>query len=265
MTAPDNLKESNLGLLAYAKPGEGLTMLREQILGPERFDLAFRTYISRWAYKHPTPDDFFRTMENVSGENLGWFWRGWFLNKWGFDQAISKVMYTKNDAAKGAIITIDNLDKMPMPVIMDIKLKNGQVTRIKLPVEIWERNTSWTFKHASTSEIESITIDPDHVFPDQNPANNIWTAGKSELTKDVILDKYLGTFSGKEIPLKITFADEDGTLMAQATGQQSFPLEHLGKDKFGFTEAGIEVQFNENKSEFTLMQGGMNFLFTRDK
>lgn len=74
-TAPDGLKEVNLGILAYAKPGSGLTMLREQILGKERFDKAFRTYVARWAFKHPTPDDFFRTIENVSGEDLNWFWR----------------------------------------------------------------------------------------------------------------------------------------------------------------------------------------------
>jgi hypothetical protein len=65
-TSPDNLKESNLGVLAYYKPSMGLVLLREQILGPERFDEAFTAYINRWAYKHPTPDDFFRTMENVA-------------------------------------------------------------------------------------------------------------------------------------------------------------------------------------------------------
>jgi aminopeptidase N len=56
-------------------PSSGLVILREQVLGPERFDLAFRTYVERWAFKHPTPDDFFRTMENVAGEDLSWFWR----------------------------------------------------------------------------------------------------------------------------------------------------------------------------------------------
>ncbi len=67
MSSPDNMKEANIGLLCYAKPSSGLVMLREQVLGPERFDLALRTYIERWAYKHPQPDDFFRTIENVAG------------------------------------------------------------------------------------------------------------------------------------------------------------------------------------------------------
>ncbi len=174
LSQPANLKERNTGTLLYAKPGAGLTMLREQILGPERFDFAFRTYIQRWAYKHPTPDDFFRTMENAGGESLQWFWRGWFLNNWQLDVAVRDVKYLNDDPTKGAIITIDNLQKMVMPVILEIKTVSGKVDRVKLPVEIWERNTSFSFKYPSTEAIQSVTYDPDKVFPDINPDNNVW-------------------------------------------------------------------------------------------
>ncbi|MGN6639156.1 MAG: M1 family metallopeptidase [Mucilaginibacter sp.] len=175
LSQPANLKERNTGILLYAKPGAGLTMLREQILGPERFDFAFRTYINRWAYKHPTPDDFFRTMENAGGESLQWFWRGWFLNNWQLDVAVSDVKYEDNDPSKGAIITIDNLQKMAMPVTLEIKTVSGKTDRVKLPVEIWERNSTWSFKYPSTEAIQSVTYDPDNVFPDINPDNNTWT------------------------------------------------------------------------------------------
>jgi len=175
MSQPANLKERNTGTLLYAKPSAGLVLLREQILGPERFDFAFKTYINRWAFKHPTPDDFFRTIENASGESLQWFWRGWFLNDWRLDVAVSDVKYIDNDASKGALITIDNLGKMAMPVILEIKTKSGKTDRMKLPVEVWERNASWTFKYPSTEEIESVTYDPDKVLPDYNPDNNVWT------------------------------------------------------------------------------------------
>ncbi|WP_439694677.1 M1 family metallopeptidase [Mucilaginibacter sp. AW1-7] len=175
LSQPANLKEKNTGILLYFKPGVGLTLLREQILGPERFDFAFQTYIKRWAFKHPTPDDFFRTMENASGESLQWFWRGWFLNNWRLDVAVSDVKYVDNDATKGAMITIDNLGKLAMPVTLEIKTKSGKVDRLKLPVEVWERNATWTFKYPSTEEIESVTYDPDKVLPDYNPDNNVWT------------------------------------------------------------------------------------------
>ena len=176
LSNPDNMKESNVGTLLYSKPSAGLVMLREQILGPERFDFAFKTYIRRWAYKHPTPDDFFRTIENASGENLQWFWRGWFANNWRLDVGIRGVKYIGNDPSKGAVITIDNLEKMAMPVILEVKTKSGKTSRVNLPAEIWERNTSWSFIYPSTEEIVSVVYDPDKVLPDYNPSNNVWTS-----------------------------------------------------------------------------------------
>jgi hypothetical protein len=265
LTAPDCLKEDNLGTLAYYKPASGLIMLREQILGASRFDEAMKTYVARWAFKHPTPDDFFRTIENVSGEDLNWFWRSWFVNNWRFDQAINNVKYIKNDPKLGAVITIANLEKMPLPVILEYKYKSGQKKRIQLPVEIWQRNTVWSFKLASTEAIDSITLDPDHVFPDVNTQNNSWTATNGQLEEDVILDGYLGKFASTQIPLKIDFIEENGVLVALATGQPQLPLEVIGKDKFAFQQAGLIIQFNKSKEEFTLAVNGQEFLFKREK
>jgi hypothetical protein len=178
MSSPDNMKEVNIGTLGYSKPGIGLVILREQVLGKERFDLAFRTYVERWAYKHPAPDDFFRTMENVAGEDLSWFWRGWFVNNWRLDQGINSVKYVDNNPKLGVLITIENFEKMVMPVILDIETKSGKVSRIKLPAEIWQKNVDWTFKYNSTEEIQSVVLDPDHVFPDCNESNNSWKSGR---------------------------------------------------------------------------------------
>ena len=77
VTPPDRIRREALGWLAYRKPGKGLLLLRDVVLGPERFDAAFMAYIRRWAYKHPQPADFMRTIEDVSGEDLAWFWREW--------------------------------------------------------------------------------------------------------------------------------------------------------------------------------------------
>ncbi len=176
MSAPQNMQARNIGMLAYLKPGFGLALLRNEILGPERFDRAFKAYIEYWAYKHPTPEDFFRTIENVAGENLNWFWRGWFKYNWRFDQAVTSVTYQDNDPSKGVLITIDNLEKLPMPVVVDITTKSGDTHRVKLPVEIWERNVSWTFRFPSTEEIATVQLDPDKVYPDHNPSNNRWEA-----------------------------------------------------------------------------------------
>ncbi|OAQ38675.1 peptidase M1 [Pedobacter psychrophilus] len=176
MVSPDNMKESHIGVLCYFKPGTGLTILREQILGPERFDRAFKTYIDRWAFKHPTPNDFFRTIENVAGENLNWFWRGWFANNWKADISVNDVKYIKDDAKNGVFITIGCNEKMPLPISLEIKLASGKTEMIKLPVEIWERNKTWTFQYPSTEKIASVTFDPEHALPDTNSANDVWTS-----------------------------------------------------------------------------------------
>src|ERR1700722_958065 len=138
LTIPDVLLASNLGTAAYSKPAMALNLLRKYVLGEKRFDYAFRTYIRRWAFKHPTPWDFFRCMENAGGEDLGWFWRGWILHNWKLDQGIKDVKYAENDPAKGAIITLENLEEMVMPVVLAIQQENGKVDTLILPVEIWQ-------------------------------------------------------------------------------------------------------------------------------
>lgn len=172
MVGPDNMKERSIGALAYFKPGTGLEVLREAILGPEKFDKAFRTYIDRWAFKHPTPWDFFHTMENVSGEELNWFWRGWFFNKWKIDQAVKNVQYVNGDFKNGVQITVENIGQLPMPTTVQIRFKDGTAQTVKIPVEVWKRNTEWTFKVDSKKEINEVKLDPASVVPDVNLENN---------------------------------------------------------------------------------------------
>lgn len=172
MTAPDVTQQDNLGIVAYEKPSMMLSALRNVVLGPERFDLAFREYIRRWAFKHPTPWDFFHTMENVAGEDLSWFWRGWVLNNWQLDQSVKGVAYIDDDVKKGAEITIENLGQMVMPVPVFIKESNGKVHRLTLPVEIWQRGSEWTFAVPTTSKITEVVLDPEKKLPDVHRNNN---------------------------------------------------------------------------------------------
>src|ERR671915_129165 len=97
MTPPDHLPSEFVGPAAYDKPALALRLLREAVVGPERFDPAFREYFRRWAYKHPTPADFFRTIEDGVGEDLSWFWRAWFYTTERLDQAVDSV--TVGDSA----------------------------------------------------------------------------------------------------------------------------------------------------------------------
>ncbi|MBD0278531.1 MAG: M1 family metallopeptidase [Flavisolibacter sp.] len=172
MTAPDVIQQENLGIAAYEKPAMMLNALRDVVLGPQRFDAAFREYIHRWAFKHPTPWDFFHTMENVSGEDLSWFWRAWVFNNWKLDQGVRGVAYLNNKPENGAAITIQNLDKMVMPVPVLVKESNGKEHRMTLPVEVWQRGPEWTFTVPSTSTITDVILDPENKLPDANRKNN---------------------------------------------------------------------------------------------
>ncbi|MBK7739790.1 MAG: M1 family metallopeptidase [Saprospiraceae bacterium] len=95
MTNSDNIV--SFGPNAYAKPATGLNILRETIMGRELFDHAFRNYCRKWAFKHPTPADFFRSMEDASGEDLDWFWRGWFYSTDACDISLDTVKYAVAD------------------------------------------------------------------------------------------------------------------------------------------------------------------------
>lgn len=172
---PDGMKERNIGNLLYLKPGIALGLLRDQVLGADRFDYAFKKYIRDWSYRHPTPWDFFRSIENSAGEDLAWFWRGVILNSYALDQAVSKVEYVNGDVKQGALITVENREPLAMPLLVEYTTANGKTARIKLPVEIWQNNSSWTFKVSTNEELRKVEIDPEHVFPDSNGANNVWS------------------------------------------------------------------------------------------
>jgi hypothetical protein len=175
-STPDALREANIGNALYRKPGYGLELLRNEILGPDRFDYAFREYIKRWAYKHPTPWDFFRTMDNASGENLAWFWKSWFVENYLFNQAIINVKYENNSVAEGAVVTIANLEQMALPVNISYETKSGKKGIVKLPVEIWNNTVTWKVKLPTTEELKKVVLDADKVFPDIDFSNNTWTS-----------------------------------------------------------------------------------------
>lgn len=174
---PDGMRERNIGLALYAKPGYALTILRNNIVGEKRFDYAFRKYTADWAFKHPTPWDFFRSMENSLGEDLGWFWKGMFLENYKLDQAVVKVENFQGNPAKGSIVTVQNLDQMAMPVVLEYTTKSGQKGRKILPVEVWQNTAELKVLLPTKEEVTSVVIDPDSIFPDFDATNNEWKAG----------------------------------------------------------------------------------------
>ena len=263
-TQPDNMRERNIGLLLYYKPGAGMTLLREQILGEEKFDKALKEYINRWAYKHPSPEDFFRTMENVSGEELSWFWRGWFLNKWGIDQAVKSVKYVNNNYQDGAIIKIENIGQLPMPTTVLVKFKDGTNQEVKIPIEVWKKTAEWSFKVNSSKEIESVTVDPYGNYPDLDLLNNTFKmdAEKKELGR-IDINAFTGTFTNSSMGFDVVIKVEDSHLVVAVAGQQAFPITYVDINKFSFEEAEIDVTYSEDLNKIIIGQAGQEFEFIK--
>lgn len=170
----DVIQQPNLGVAAYYKPGLMLYVLRNEVLGKERFDRAIKEYVRRWAFKHPTPWDFFHTIENVAGEDLNWFWRSWALNTWKFDVAVKEVAPLKSSGKTGVNITLQLLEKMPMPLTVKVTDVNGDVQMVQLPVEVWQRGDTWTFPVQTKAEVKEVVVDPELRLPDINNNNNSW-------------------------------------------------------------------------------------------
>jgi len=190
---------------AYQKPALMMKLLREEVLGPEAFDRAFREYTRRWSFRHPQPADFFRTMENLSGRNLDWFWRGWIYTTARLDQAVDSVLAAapapgRTDApARGrpeatpagapslrradgsqpvggqVRIVLANRREMVMPAELKLYFDDGSSETRRLPVEIWLVGS----RHALTVDtgprrLVALELDPRHVYPDVDQRNNRW-------------------------------------------------------------------------------------------
>jgi len=157
--------------VTYFKSALGLVLLREQILGPQRFDAAFRRFIAAWAFKHPKPADFFRAMESESGEDLSWWWRGWYANNWQMDLAVDTISTAKDGTP---LVRVVSRDKLVMPVTLRMTYADGRTSDVALPAETWIRQAA-TDVAVPRGTVVRAELDPDHKLPDRDRSNNVAT------------------------------------------------------------------------------------------
>jgi hypothetical protein len=175
---PDRINPNLLGYSAYVKPSVGLQLLRQEILGPVAFDDAFQTYVRRWAYKHPTPADFFRTMEDASGRRLDWFWREWFVENERFDQAVESVDTRQAGDTLQVRVVYGNHLRGVLPIRARFTFTDGTTQDFNYPAEVWSTNTSrYAREYAFVAKkLAKLELDPDHRLVDIERNNNVWTA-----------------------------------------------------------------------------------------
>ncbi|MEI6814823.1 MAG: M1 family metallopeptidase [bacterium] len=175
---PDRIDPNLLGFQAYVKPSVGLQLLRQEILGPEAFDDAFRAYTKRWAFKHPTPADFFRTMEDVGGRRLDWFFREWFIENPHFDQGVDDVSQRSKGDTTQVTVVYGNHARGVLPIRARFTFSDGTTKEYDYPAEVWSTNTlRYARQYNFTGKkLVKVELDPDHRLVDTDRSNNVWTA-----------------------------------------------------------------------------------------
>jgi hypothetical protein len=170
MTRPDHIDARALGAVGYRQPGAVLLALRDHVIGAATFDRAFREYIRRWAYKHPTPADFFRTIENVSGQDLAWFWRSFFYESDVLDIGIDSV--TTHEGR--AVIALHKMTTIPFPVTLRLALSDGSTQDVAFPVDIWALGDHYDAVVVVHAQVTGARLWPDGFVPDWNASNDTW-------------------------------------------------------------------------------------------
>ncbi|MDD2792696.1 MAG: M1 family metallopeptidase [Sediminibacterium sp.] len=208
---------------AYSKPATGLNILRETIMGRELFDYAFREYARRWAFKHPTPADLFRTMEDASAEDLDWFWRGWFYGIEPCDIAIDTVKYAVMDTNPSDAVGADGAGRTPMMRGLDKPLFSGanafdDISKIRnrndknilflTDVDTTLRDFYWRYTRGMEPYDSTVK------YPAPSFAGSMAAATPEERAKYANTNLYEITFANKGglvMPLIVEFTFEDGT------------------------------------------------------
>ena len=158
-------------VMYYDKTAQVLAALRA-IVGEDAFHRAYRAFGRRWVGRHPYPDDFFNTFDDVTGRDLSWFWETWFFEPWSLDQAIASVRADGDSVA----ITITDQGLAPMPVRLAITRAGGVVQRVDVPVDVWLRGARrWVVRVPRAPAVERVEIDPEGAFPDLDRGNQVWT------------------------------------------------------------------------------------------
>lgn len=159
------------GTASYPKSATMLVTLRH-LLGEEVFARAYQSFIADWAFKHPSPWDFFNTFEREAGVDLDWFWRTWYYETWALDQAVAEV----RDDSGETVITVEDQGWAFMPTRVSVELETGEILEREIPVSHWltGATTGEIRIPASMGRVVRVDIDPDAEFPDLDRKDNTW-------------------------------------------------------------------------------------------
>jgi Peptidase family M1 domain len=169
ITPSNNLNGVGLGNNEYGKPALGYLAVKD-LLGDEAFKKALQEYMKRWHSKHPTPWDFFYSINDASGKDLNWFWHNWFFTNGYIDLAIEKVEKQR----KGYAVNLKNIGGFFAPVDVKIEYEDGTKETIHLTPEAWHKNPNATIVPIATKKTAKMMTLDGGIFMDADMSNNVW-------------------------------------------------------------------------------------------
>ncbi len=210
MTNSENI--ARFGPNAYAKPATGLNILRETVVGRELFDYAFKEYARRWAFKHPTPADLFRTMNDATGENLDWFWRGWFYSTDACDISLDSVKYARADTEAALPNGRSVTRRIEKPLVNDFedisKVRNREDKKIQFYTDrdTAARDFYWRYARGLAS-VDTSTYSTSM----QVPYEQLDAAGKQQFASKHFYELSFSNKGGLVMPIIIEWTFKDGS------------------------------------------------------
>jgi len=180
MTPADDVNPDLYAAVAYNKPAAVFLALRDEVIGREVMDRAVREYIRRWSFRHPSPVDFFRTVQDVAGQDLAWFWRAFFYGTDVLDIGIERVVTREREGTRVAEITLARHSTVPFPVAIRLALAGGGTKDVRLPVSIWQdcAATVSCMRYDAIVPVEANVVGarlwPDGTMLDWNESNDGW-------------------------------------------------------------------------------------------
>jgi len=210
MTNSENI--ARFGPNAYAKPATGLNILRETVVGRELFDYAFKEYARRWAFKHPTPADLFRTMNDATGENLDWFWRGWFYSTDACDISLDSVKYARADTDAALPNGRSMTRRIEKPLVNDFedisKVRNREDKKIQFYTDrdTAARDFYWRYARGLAS-VDTSTYSTTM----QVPYEQLDAAGKQKFAGKHFYELSFSNKGGLVMPIIVEWTFKDGS------------------------------------------------------
>jgi hypothetical protein len=232
MTNSENIVR--FGPNAYSKPATALNILRETIMGRELFDYAFKEYARRWAFKHPTPADLFRTMEDASGEDLDWFWRGWFYSTDPCDISLDSVKFARPDFSAKVPepkTAVSRIDKPMVNAFEDVsKIRNREDKRIVFYTDKDKNAQDFYWRYARGLEKVDTTSTQKVTFGQQLEA--LSSAEQAKYAGKYFYEVSFSNKGGLIMPVILEFTYTDGTKKIDRIPAQIWRLNENNGSKF---------------------------------